>query len=300
MHSWVIRRPQRCVWHAAAAAAACVRAWERSERRCQHQYCPRLRARGGSSDAAFDPPGAPGARSRADWRSGWRRPNSRGHGVCRMFGAQLSQKTTVLWGDDKKKAVKANPWVSPSVLWRGVFCMAAGSCDRAVRWSVAHARRRLVAVEVAPAGIGLADVPGCTGHPLGVVLLQEDQHLQPGQVNAPGAYNGTRTPRELSGHCRGGGLTPRAADILGTRWRARGNEKTRTSDVACLGAIHAAWHEARGSLYICASCHNPLRHAWEVGGAWRGSLDSKQDRTQVSEARVVEVTTGHATLFLLR
>ena len=36
------------------------------------------------------------------------------HGVCSMFGAQLVQKTTVLWGDDKKKAVKANPWVSIS------------------------------------------------------------------------------------------------------------------------------------------------------------------------------------------
>ena len=33
-------------------------------------------------------------------------------GLCSMFGAQLVQKTTMLWGDDKKKAVKANPWVS--------------------------------------------------------------------------------------------------------------------------------------------------------------------------------------------
>ena len=33
--------------------------------------------------------------------------------LCRMFGSQFVQKTTMLWGDDKKKVVKkGNEWVS--------------------------------------------------------------------------------------------------------------------------------------------------------------------------------------------
>jgi len=42
-----------------------------------------------------------------------------------MFGAQLSQKTTVLWGDDKKKAVKANPW---GTHWAWFSCKKTNTC----------------------------------------------------------------------------------------------------------------------------------------------------------------------------
>lgn len=202
--------------------------------------------------------------------------------VCRMFGAQLSQKTTVLWGDDKKKAVKANPWVrrcrstciaAPSVA-RSAWLR--GSCDRAARWSVAHARRRSVAVEVAVAGVGFADGHASAGHPLGLVLLQEDQHLPRRQVNAPrGAYIGTRSPRELLGHCRGA-LTPRAAKNVAARGSCQDLRKY-------LARVRfSSWHEARGSLYIYASCiHLPVTPG-RSSCTGRGSLDSKQGRTQVS------------------
>lgn len=150
--------------------------------------------------------------------------------LCRMFGSQFVQKTTMLWGDDKKKVVKkGNEWVSRAS-WGAQQSESTNSRQRAAL------PRCCTCLRFDGWGVW-AELEIC------LAVLQEDAHLPP--------VSGAAGSRALTA-CVGRllGILGRARNLLGSRARRptrATSKRTYRADKDCCraGDKHAG---AAGSL----------------------------------------------------